>query len=317
MPIPAKCLERNVHCAIYDHVSLFLTEWQHGFIKDRSCETQLILTHHQWATALDKGRQVDVVFFDFSKAFDKVNHADLLQKLYNFGITGSLLQWCESYLSNGRQRVVLDVISSSWSDVSSGVPQGSLLVFISDLPEVVLPGSTITLYADDCKCSRIIDTAGDLELFQQDLDSLHQWSVRNFMNFNVKKCKIMKITKKIQPLTSSFFLENSELEEVKEFKDLGIITNHHLSWNPHIDYIVSKANRMLGLIKRTCKGLDDLKTLRTLYCSSLVRSNLEYCSVVWSIGVRAGGARGAAAPPDFGQLRFFGQREKIWVKPVF
>ena len=62
---------------------------------------------------------------------------------------------------------------------------------------------------------------------------------------------------------------------------MGIITNHHLSWNPHIDYVVSKANRMLGLIKRTCKGLDDPKTLRTLYCS-LVRSNLEYCSVVWS-----------------------------------
>ena len=130
---------------------------------------------------------------------------------------------------------MLDGISSSWSDVSSGVPQGSLLgplffvIFISDLPEVVLPGSTIALYADDCKCSRIIDTAGDLELFQQDLDSLHQWSVRNFMNFNAKKCKIMKITKKSQLLTSSFFLENSEQEEVKEFKDLGIITNHHLS----------------------------------------------------------------------------------------
>ena len=121
LPIPAKCLERIVHSAIYDHVSPFLTEWQHGFIKGRSCETQLILTHHQWATALDKGRQVDVVFLDFSKAFDKVNHAVLLQKLCNFGITGSLLQWCESYLSNRRQRVVLDGISSSLSDVSSGV----------------------------------------------------------------------------------------------------------------------------------------------------------------------------------------------------
>ena len=106
---------------------------------------------------------------------------------------------------------MLDGISFSWSEVSSGVPQGSLLgpfffvIFISDLPHVVLPGSTIALYAGDCKCSRIIDTAGDLELFQQDLDSLHQWSVRNFMNFNVKKCKIMEITKKIQPLNSSFF----------------------------------------------------------------------------------------------------------------
>lgn len=101
------------------------------------------------------------------------------------------------------------------------------------------------------------------------------------MNFNVKKCKIMKITKQFEPLTYSFFLENSQLAEVKEFKDSGIITNHHLSWNPHIDYVVSKANRMLGLIKRTYKGMDDPKTLHTLYCS-LVRSNLEYCLVVWS-----------------------------------
>ena len=103
------------------------------------------------------------------------------------------------------------------------------VISISDLPKVVLPGSTIALYADDCKCSRIIDTVGDLELFQQDLDSLHQWSVRNFMHFNVKKCKIMTITKKIQPLTSSFFLENSELEEVKSLKTWGllqIITYH-------------------------------------------------------------------------------------------
>ena len=189
----------------------------------------------------------DVITLDFSKAFDKVNHSVLQQKLCNFGITGSLLQWCESYLNNRRQRVVLDGISSSWSDVSS-VRQGFLLgplffvIFVSDPPEVVPPGSTIALYADDCKCSRIIDTVGDL--FQQDLDNLHQWNVRNFMSFNIKKCKIMKITKKTQPLIYSFFLDNSGLEEVEEFKDLGIFTNQHLSWNPHHDLVVSKANRV-------------------------------------------------------------------------
>lgn len=95
-----------------------------------------------------------------------------------------------------------------------------------------------------------------------------------------RNAKLWKLLSSFNHSLQVFFLENSKLAEVKEFKDLGIITNHHLSWNPHIDYVVSKANRMLGLIKRTCKGMDDPKTLRTLYWS-LVRSNLEYCLVVW------------------------------------
>ena len=71
-------------------------------------------------------------------------------------------------------------------------------------------------------------------------------------------------------------------EGVKELKDLGILTNNGLSWNSHIDMITAKANRMLGLMKRTCMDLKDESTLKTLYCS-LVRSNLEYCSVVWCL----------------------------------
>lgn len=137
----------------------------------------------------------DEAFLDFSKAFDRVSHPILLQKLYGFGISGSLLQWCESYLNHRQQRVVLDGVSSSWSEVSSGVPQGSLLgplffvIFISDLPEAVLPGNTIALCAADCKSSRIFDSVSDQNLFQEDLNNLHQWSSRNYMDFNVTKCK--------------------------------------------------------------------------------------------------------------------------------
>ena len=101
------------------------------------------------------------------------------------------------------------------------------------------------------------------------------------MDFNVKKCKIMRITKKKQSFISNFFLDNSVLEEVDKFRDLGINTDQHLRWNLHIDEVVTKANRMLGLIKRTCRDFDDRKTLRTLYCA-LVRSNSDYCSVIWS-----------------------------------
>ena len=92
---------------------------------------------------------------------------------------------------------MLDGVSSTWLEVPSGVPQGSILgplffvPFISDLPEVVLPGNTIALFADDCKTSRVIDDAGDQVCFQRDLDNLHQLSIHNAMAFNVKKCKVM------------------------------------------------------------------------------------------------------------------------------
>ena len=116
------------------------------------------------------------------------------------------------------------------------------------LPVVVLPANNIALYADNCKSSRIFDSASDQNLFQEDLNNFHQWSSRNFMDFNVKKCKIMQITKKKQPFTKFWFLDNSVLEEVSEFRDLGVTTDRQLNWNLHIDKVGAKANRMLGLI---------------------------------------------------------------------
>ena len=81
LSIPGKCQERIVHTAIYSHVSAYLSDWQHGFVKGRSTATQLILTHHNWAKTLDEGHQVDVDFLDFSKAFNLVPHNVLLRKL--------------------------------------------------------------------------------------------------------------------------------------------------------------------------------------------------------------------------------------------
>ena len=97
----------------------------------------------------------------------------------------------------------------------------------------------------------------------------------------MKKCKVMGICKKRSPLLSDLHLNNCTLESTSEFCDLGLVTNCNLSWNNHIDKITSKANKILGLIKRTCRGLKDVSTQRTLYLA-LVRSQLEFCSVVWS-----------------------------------
>ena len=123
---------------------------------------------------------MDVVFLDFAKAFDCVSHVILLQKLCNFGISGSLLIWCKDYLTDREQRVVIEGQSSTWSVIPSGVPQGSLLgplffvFFVSDLPDVVMPGNIqLALYADDCKTSTVISFPSDHCEFQSDLDNLY------------------------------------------------------------------------------------------------------------------------------------------------
>ena len=288
LSIPGKCQECIVYSAIYSHVSAYLSDWQHGFVKGRSTATQLILTHHMWAKALEKGHQVYVVFLDFPKPFDRVPHQALLHKLCNFGISGELLNWCQDYPSNRRQKVVTDGYSSSLTEITSGVLQDSILrplffvLFINVLPDVVCSNSTIALYIDgidDSKMFRVINCDDDQMLFQNDLDKLYRWSQCNLMDFNSKKCKIMRITKKRVPFTNRVHLSDTVLKEVKEFKDLGTLAENDLSWNSHIDMITAKANRMLGLIKRTCMDLNNESTLKTLY-RSLVRSNLEYCSVV-------------------------------------
>ena len=96
---------------------------------------------------------------------------------------------------------------------------------------------------------------------------------------DVKKCKLMRITQKKQPFRFSFTLNGSVLGEVYEFRDLGLLTNHHLPWNSHVDAITKGANRILGLFTRTCRGWKDTETLKVLYCM-LVRSQVQYGSVV-------------------------------------
>ena len=143
-----------------------LTDYQHGFRKQRSCESQLILTIHEIAQTLDQGGQVDAVLLDFSKAFDKVSHSKLLLKLEHYGVRGSTLAWIRDFLHNRSQRVVVHGQSSASASVTSGVPQGTVLgpllfnVYINDLPSCV--ESTPRLFADDCLLYRVINTTEDL-----------------------------------------------------------------------------------------------------------------------------------------------------------
>jgi hypothetical protein len=223
---------------------------------------------------------------DFSKAFDSVPHNLLLSKLKQYGISGNLLKWFTSYLTNRYQRVTLDGHSSDWLPVLSGVPQGSILgpllflLYINDLPDVV-KNSNVKLFADDTKFYSVVSDNSTCSKIQDDFSSLHEWSVRWRLLFNAKKCKVLSISRSKNPVIYNYTLNNISLERVYEFVDLGIVVDSSLCWNKQVDKIISTANKMLGLIKRSV-GFKAPKHVKKQLYISLVRSQLEYCTSAWS-----------------------------------
>ena len=167
-------LERIIkdHLLQYFIRNKFITSRQHGFHPGHSCETQLFHVLDDWTSALELEHQVDVIYLDLQKAFDKVPHARLLSKLESYGIGGKLLQWIENFLSNRRQCVHLRGSKSDWINIFSGVPQRSILgpflfiIYVNDMPNVV--SSDLYTFADDTKLYRTITSESDCNILQKD-----------------------------------------------------------------------------------------------------------------------------------------------------
>ena len=243
LSIISKVMERCIHNRVYPILSALINKTQHGFLKKRSCVTQLLSVLHDIGKNLDNNKQVDLIYLDFSKAFDSVDHAILYQKLYAHGLRGSILLWFKDYLTDRCQRVVLDNVASEWSPVTSGVPQGSILgpllftIFINTLPDSLSPGSQAAFYADDSKVFQPITSLVDSMALQQDLNNLEVWSSKNSIQFNPSKCKILTVTRKRNPITFSYKLTSNDLVRCDEERDLGITITYNLKWDSHITKI--------------------------------------------------------------------------------
>lgn len=192
-----RVLKERILCELED--KKLLPNSQHGFRPKRSVATNLLSFYEKVSKEVDNGHAVDVIFYDFAKAFDSVQHGKLLQKLRLMKLNEWIIRWIEDWLRNRKQRVVLNGKFSPWKPVESGVIQGSVLgpvlfiCFIADLLADLDPETFANKYADDTKTGRAIKTIKDIKCLQDDIQKLVNWTEKWGLKFNASKCKSLHI----------------------------------------------------------------------------------------------------------------------------
>lgn len=284
-------------CKLFEHVvsnfivsfleaNNILTPFQHGFRKRLSTLTQLVTTIHELASSLDKAEQIDVIFLDFSKAFDRVPHSKLILKLQKIGLPITLIKWIQCYLSNRKQFVKINSCFSTTLPVTSGVPQGSVLgpvlflIYINDISDVIDASSIgLKLFADDCVLFKRISSSSDQANLQSNLDAVSEWCAKWSMELNCDKSVLLQVTNKKNAFTSSYRLNNHTLKQVDEYKYLGVTITSRLTWSSHINKICASASRKLGFLRHKLKTAPS--HVKLLAYNSIVRPQLEYASAAW------------------------------------
>ena len=258
-------------------------------MQGKSCTTNLLHFLEVLTKAVDDGDAVDIIYLDFSKAFDKVPHKKLLQKMAAHGITGKIKNWTENWLTGRQQRVVINGDGSSWEEVKSGVPQGSLLgpvlfkIHINDIDRIIELITLLIKYADNTKLAQRIKDDGDRQRLQEALDALMEWAERWGMSFNTAKCKVMHIGRGNPRYV--YTMGGQALAETDVERDIGVLVKNNLKPSDQCSKAAKAANTVLGQLTRSFHYRDRWTFIK-LY-KLYVRPHLEFAAAAWSPWTRA------------------------------
>ena len=282
LPPVSKIFERNMYDQIYLYIDKFLSPFLFGFRKGYSTQYCLMVMINKWNEAMDKGNFAGSLLTDLSKAFDCLNHELLIAKLEAYGFDNESLAYVYSYLSNRKQRTKINTSLSEWADITTGVPQGSILgpllfnIYINDIFYFVNK-CDLANYADDTTpytTDPSIDSL--LQYLYEDTSILLKWFKDNHLQMNPDKCKLL-ISNRSKDI--SLILENETIECSNSVKLLGIIIDNKLDFNEHVSKLCKKVSSKLHALARISNFMS--KNKLRLLMKSFIESQFDYCPIIW------------------------------------
>ena len=260
---------------------------QHGFRAGRSCLSQLLSHYDKILTLLDSGANVDVIYLDFAKAFDKLDFSVTLTKLKRLGVSGKVGQWLQSFLTSRNQSVIVNGVKSQPAPVISGVPQGSVigpllfLILIADIDKDIT-SSFLSSFADDTRVGSAIATMDDASKLQEDLHTVYNWAEQNNMEFNASKFELLRYGNNAELKQATNYTSNvgTVIEEKSQTKDLGVIMSTTANFASHIESVADTVRDLSAWILRSFRNRT--KTVMLQLWKSMVIPHLDYCSQLWN-----------------------------------